>query len=134
MERTQQVTQSGFSLIELMTVAAVVGILAAIAYPSYQQYVRKAARSAAQSFMLSIAAKQEQYILDARVYTVTIGSGGLELTAPPETSNRYTFSATTAVGPPPTFTITATAIGSQVSDGNLGLTSAGVKTPADKWK
>ena len=109
----------GFTLIELMITVAIVGVLAAIAYPSYQQYVRKAARSAAQSFMLTIAAKQEQYILDARVYTNTIGGGGLVLTAPPETDNRYTFSVTTAVGPPPTFTISATAIGSQVSDGNL---------------
>jgi len=124
----------GFTLIELMVTVAIVGVLAAIAYPSYMQYVRKTARSAAQSFMLTIAAKEEQFILDARDYTTTIGSGGLALGAPPETSGRYTFSVTKAVGPPPTFTITATAVGSQVSDGDLGLTSAGVKSPAAKWQ
>ena len=124
----------GFTLIELMATVAVVGILAAIAYPSYLQYVRKANRSAAQSFMLTIAGKEEQYILDARSYTATIGTGGLALTAPTETTGRYTFSVTVAAGPPPTFTITATAVGNQVSDGDLVLTSAGVKTPAAKWQ
>jgi type IV pilus assembly protein PilE len=124
----------GFTLIELMITVAIVGILAAVAYPSYLSTVRKTARSAAQSYMLTIAAKEEQFILDARTYTTTIGTGGLVLTAPAETVGRYTFSVTNAAGPPPTFTITATATGSQVSDGDLGLTSGGVKTPADKWK
>jgi len=123
----------GFTLIELMITVAIVGILAAIAYPGYQQYVRRAARSAAQSFMLTIAAKQEQYMLDARNYTTTIGTGGLVLTAPAETTGRYTFAVTTAAGPPPTYAITATATGAQAVDGNLGLTSDGVKTPAAKW-
>jgi len=123
----------GFTLIEVMITMAIVGVLAAIAYPSYQQYVRRAARSAAQSFMLTIAAKQEQYMLDARTYTTTIGTGGLVLTAPAETIGKYTFSVTTAAGPPPTYAITATAAGTQAVDGNLGLTSDGVKTPAAKW-
>jgi type IV pilus assembly protein PilE len=124
----------GFTLIELMVVVAIVGILAAVAYPSYMSYVRKTARSAAQSYMLTIAAKQEQYMLDARDYTTTIGTGGLALSAPPETVGRYTFAVTKAAGPPPTFTVAATAVGSQVSDGDLGLTSAGVKSPSAKWK
>lgn len=123
----------GFTLIEVMIVVAIIGVLAAIAYPSYLQYVRRAARSAAQSFMLTIAAKEEQYMLDARSYTTTIGSTGLALTAPPETTGRYTFSVSVAAGPPPTYIITATAAGNQVSDGDLGLTSNGVKSPAAKW-
>jgi type IV pilus assembly protein PilE len=123
----------GFTLIELMIVVAIVGILAAVAYPSYQAYVRRSVRSAAQSFMLTIASKEEQYILDARNYTATVGTGGLALTAPAETSGRYTFSVVVNAGPPPTYTITATAAGTQAVDGNLGLTSDGVKTPAAKW-
>jgi type IV pilus assembly protein PilE len=124
----------GFTLIELMITVAIVAVLAAVAYPSYQSYVRRAARSAAQSFMVTIAAKQEQYMMDARTYTTTIGTGGLALTAPQEASGRYTFGVALVAGPPQTYTITATAVNTQASDGNLTLTSDGVKSPAAKWK
>lgn len=124
----------GFTLIELMITVAVIGILSAIAYPSYLEHVRKAARAAAQSHMLTIASKEEQYILDARQYTVTLGAGGLALTAPSETVGRYTFSVALVAGPPPGFTISAAATGNQAVDGALTLTSGGVKSPAAKWK
>ena len=129
----------GFTLIEVMTVVVIIGVLAAIAYPSYEQYVIRANRSAAQQFMLSIANRQEQYRLDARSYAKNVGAVacGLNLTAPPELVTRYTFSIdnTPADCPDATaYTITATAIGRQASDGALGLDSQGVKTPADKWK
>lgn len=125
---------TGFTLIELMITVAIVGILAAIVYPSYQNYVLRAKRSAAQQFMLDISSREQQYMLDARSYTATIGSGGLNMTVPTEVSPNYTFAiAVDNAAAPPTFTITATAIGSQVSDGNLTLNDRGQKTPAGKW-
>lgn len=124
----------GVTLIELMIVVVVIAILAAVAYPSYQNYVIRANRSAAQQFMLTIANRQEQYLLDARTYAATIGAGGLNLSVPPEITNRYTFSVDITCTPAPCYTITATAIGPQASDGNLTLNSQGVKTPAEKWK
>lgn len=126
----------GFTLIELMITVAVIGILAAVAYPSYQEYVRKGNRSAAQTFMMTISQRQEQYLLTNRSYTATIGSGGLGLTAPSETTGRYTFAVATTGTPPTAYTITATAVpGSpQEPDGNLTLSSDGTKTPVDKWK
>lgn len=121
----------GFSLIELMTVVVIIGVLAAVAWPSYQQYVIRANRSAAQGFMMTVASRQEQYILTNRSYAATIAA--LNLTAPPETSGRYTFDVTNPGGAT-TYLITATAVGNQVSDGDLTLSSDGTKTPADKWK
>ncbi|MDH5536136.1 MAG: type IV pilin protein [Betaproteobacteria bacterium] len=124
----------GFTLTELMIVIVVIGILAAVAYPSYQSYIIRANRSAAQQFMLEIANRQEQFVLDARVYTATIGAGGLALTPPANLASRYTFAVALNAGPPPGYTITATAIGPQSSDGALTFNSDGTKAPADKWK
>ena len=127
----------GFSLVELLVVIAIIGIISAIAFPSYQEYLRKGNRSAAQQFMMSMANKQEAYLIDNRAYTATVGSGGLGLTAPSELSGKYTFAlcidpAVLTCAPAgtaaPYFKITATAAGSQLSDGDLTLTNAGAKT------
>lgn len=88
----------GFTLVELMVVVAIVGILAAIAVPSYERYVLQAKRSAAQSYLSQIALKEEEYFAHMRAYTGTIGSGGLGLSDPGETSGRYTYSVCTATG------------------------------------
>lgn len=120
----------GFTLLELMIVVVVVGILASIALPAYQDSIRKAARRAAQGFVIDIANKEQQFFLDNRAFTTTIGNGGLNLSLPAEAEGRYTFSVDIAnpAGPPPCFTITATAVDRQVADGNLTLDCRGGKT------
>ena len=60
--------QNGFTLIELMVTVAIVGILAAVAYPSYTSHVQKGARRAAQAQMLDIANRQQQFLLGSRAY------------------------------------------------------------------
>ena len=125
----------GFTLIEVMIVVVVIGILSAIAWPSYQNYVRRSERSKAQQLMLEINNRQAQYIVDARTYVATVGAGGLGVAnkdgwtcAATCTNGRYTVSVALTAGPPPGFTITATPTGTQVADGTMTLTSAGAKT------
>jgi len=52
---------NGFTLIELMIVVAVIGILASIAYPSYQEYVLRAKRGDAKAALLSVQLAEEKY-------------------------------------------------------------------------
>lgn len=138
----------GFTLIELMIVVVVIAVLASIAYPSYQDQIRKSNRSAAQQFMSDIASREQQILLDQRSYVAVTATSyfpnapgaanpGLNLAVPTAASSKYGFSVTapapTASAPQPSFTITAVPTGSQAVDGNLTLNSAGVKTPAAKW-
>lgn len=127
---------AGFTLIELMIVVVIVGILAAIAFPSYKQFILRGNRASAQSQMMDIANREQQYILANRVYTET-GSDLGGYTLPSDVSARYGNVITVDnAATPPTFTITFTPTGAQVSDGTLVLTSAGVKTragDASKW-
>lgn len=53
--------QSGFTLIELMLVVAVIAILAAVAFPSYQEQVRKSKRTEVQAELIDIASRLQQY-------------------------------------------------------------------------
>ena len=59
----------GVTLMELMIVVVVIGILTAIAYPSYRQYAAKAKRNEAKSALLQIATLQERFYLQNSEYT-----------------------------------------------------------------
>jgi len=119
-------------MIELMIAVAVVAILAAIAYPSYQDHLRKGRRSAAQSFLIDVAARQQQFLLDARSYAGGAGAlGALNLMVPGDVSRFYTVTIGPAVPTlPPSYIITATPIAgsAQDPDGALTFDHQGSKT------
>ncbi|MFZ7309148.1 type IV pilin protein [Comamonas jiangduensis] len=81
--------QQGFTLIELMIVVAVVGILSAIAYPSYTEYVQRGHRADARAGLLQAQLWLERAATATGVYPSTLPNA---LTWADDTSKRYTIS------------------------------------------
>jgi type IV pilus assembly protein PilE len=113
---------AGFSLLELMIVIAIVAILAAVAYPSYQQHIVRTNRAAAQQYLLEATSLQHQYILDNRSYATTLAALG----SSPATaiSDNYTVTVTGVdnSASPPTFTLQAAPKSGSTQQGSDTLT------------
>ncbi|WP_347483899.1 type IV pilin protein [Vandammella animalimorsus] len=114
----------GFTLIELMIVVAVVAILSAIAYPSYQEYVRRGHRAEARAGLLHAAQWLEQAATAQGTYPLTAQfPAGLQ-TVP---NGRYAIALASPDGV--SFTLTATPQAGQVGDrcGAYTLTNTGLR-------
>jgi type IV pilus assembly protein PilE len=106
----------GVTLMELLVVVAIIGILSAIAIPSYRQYMMRVNRTDAKRDLMTYAQILERCFTRGNDYTLgacTVNFGG-GLTNPEGT---YT---TTAVVAQTTFVLTATPIGGQANDTKCG--------------
>lgn len=126
----------GVTLLELMIVVVVIGILAAIAYPSYQEQVRKSRRAEGKAELLQTAQRFE------RCYTrfASYNAGGCDVGGDLPYDSPEEFYVIDGVVAASTFTLSATPQGDQVNDaacGTLTLTNTGVEgaagDPEDCW-
>ncbi len=117
---------NGFTLIELMIVVALIGILAAVGYPSYQSSVLKGHRAEAQADMLEAAGFIERIYTENGNYTAAT----LPYSVSPRTGT--TSYALTLVKNATSFTVTATPSGVQATDqcGTLTVNNTGAQTAA----
>ena len=70
---------TGFTLMEILVVVIIVGILAMIALPSYQESMRKGRRTDAKQALMSVASREEQYMLDHSTYTSNLKDLGFDV-------------------------------------------------------
>lgn len=124
-------SQRAFTLIEMMITVAIVGILAAIAYPSYRSQINSGREAEARAALVSLAAVLSQYHLDNNTYVgATLGNGGIYSNQVPPNSNGVTKTYTLAITAQTasTFTISATPVDNSLT--TYTLDEQGNKTPS----
>lgn len=132
----QKTVEKGFTMAELLIVIAIIGVLAAIAVPSYQAHVQKASRTAAMGDLEAVAAAMARYRSQNFTYAdAELGDGGIFRNVSPQGGGKYTLALVSDAN---TFTVTATPVNSQATDdcGTLSLDEEGTRTASgtgDCW-
>ena len=139
---TRQTQQQGFTLIELMITVAIIAILAAVAYPSYSEYVKRGNRSEGQALLNDTAALQERYYAQNFVYVTATADIATKLkgkTSSP--TGKYNLTLGAGAATDGGYLLTATQQFSDTACGNLTLNALGVrgrtgsgKTIAECWR
>lgn len=137
--------RQGFTLIELMIAVAIVGILAAIAYPSYLEQVRKSRRADAQAALLELTQFMERAYTNCNRYDMTppacTAAIALPFTEAPKDGTAKFYDLSFASGPTQTsYTFQAAPKNDQSGDrcGSMRIDNLGVKTvtgsATDCWR
>lgn len=146
----RDLSQSGFTLIELMITVAILGILASIAYPSYQEYVKRANRVDAKAVLLETAQVLERNFTEANRYEQTSGGTTINTAwlpfqqSPKEGAAKYTIKFAASMPTQTTYTLEAVPAGTMTGDecatltlshlGVKAVSSSASKTAAECWR
>ena len=140
--QTAQGASSGFTLIELMIVVAILGIIAAIAVPNYTDYVRRGKIVEATNKLADHRVRMEQFFVDTRSYASPPDSTNCGVADPAYAAGSDAFKVTCTGASVTTFTVTATGQGSMngfafsINEANVRSTTAvpaGWQTSANCW-
>ncbi len=129
--------QKAFTLVELLVVVVIIGILAGIAYPNYQNSVTRSRRADAKAALMDFANAMERHFTENNTYCgagtddngtclAATGVPTIFSTTSPASGTAY-YNLTIPVATATTFTLRATPIGTQAGDGILELTNTGVR-------
>lgn len=133
--------QRGFSLIELMVVVAIVAIVMAFAFPSYERYIATTKRAVAQNALMQVADRQQQFFMDNKRFAASLANLGFganpwvvddqgSSTVAGDVDAVYSVTLTNVTQT--TWTATAAPLNGQLSRdtgcGSLSITQAGTKT------
>lgn len=140
---------AGFTMVEIIISVLIIGILAAIAVPSYTSHLRKSRRSDAQIAVLDLASKMDQYYTENNTYSTatltTIGAsasspqGYYALSIPSPTATTFTVTATIDTAKAQngdtckTFTINELGVKGGTNASNTALTTTTSPTLNECW-
>ena len=130
----------GMTLIELMVVVAIIAIIFAFAFPSYDRYIVRTKRAVGQNVLVQVADRQQQFFMDNKRYAADLtdlgftadpfivdDNGSSTVAGDPDAVYSVSLSNTTAT----TYTVTAAPLGGQLSRdtscGSLTITQTGAK-------
>lgn len=120
--------ESGFTLIELMVVVAIIGIIAAIALPNYTEHVRRTRRAAGAACVMAVAQQMERFYTARMTYTGAVADTSMCQ------DSALAFYNVAANPNGRAYTVTATPQGAQSGDacGVLSVNQAGTQSPANR--
>lgn len=123
--RSQRIYARGFTLVELMVVVAIIGILAAIALPTYNEQVRKGRRAGGTACLMQAAQQMERY------YTANLTYIGSPSTFACDSATTPFYSVSRTAVAARTYALQAAPQGAQSGDtcGNLSINQLGAKSP-----